>query len=72
MAIVLEHLFEGRKLVDIKGAGYSFPYILAGELLSKDERQDLVDLRLKMDGGSGDEEHRRDLRVMRGYPLDGP
>ncbi|EKD44274.1 MAG: hypothetical protein ACD_71C00189G0003 [uncultured bacterium (gcode 4)] len=72
LAIVLEYLLEGKKLIDIKWPGYAFPYILAGEYLSKDERQDLVDLRLKMDGDKGDEGHRRDLRVMRGYPLDGP
>ncbi|EKD44526.1 MAG: hypothetical protein ACD_71C00111G0001 [uncultured bacterium (gcode 4)] len=72
LAIVLGHLFKGRKLADIKGARYAFPDILAGELLSKDERQDLVDLRWRMDRNSGDEGHKRDLRVMRGYPLDGP
>ncbi len=76
LAIIMESLFAGTKLKDITKVGYSYPYALAWEFLSKDDRQTLVDLRIRMDEKvkwkSWDTNHQRDLRVMRWYPLDGP
>lgn len=74
LAIIMEWLLEWKKLKDLREAGYSFPYILAGELLNKEERQLFVDLRIRMDIDTkwkyGDSQNKRDLRIMRGYPLD--
>lgn len=72
LAMLCEALFEWKSLEEAKRAWYSFPYILTAELLWKSERQMLSDLRVKMDRKwkVWDIYHNRDLRVMRGYPLD--
>lgn len=74
LAVVMEWLLEWKKLSDLKWAAISFPYILAWELLSKEDRQLLVDLRIRMDidvkWKYWDTQNKRDLRLMRWYPLD--
>jgi len=72
LAILCEWLLEWKWLPEIKRAGYSFPYILVGELLWKDSRQKLANIRVKISkkGNGIDGDHSRDLRIMRGYPLD--
>jgi len=76
LAILMEWIFEGKKIQDMKQAWYSYPYILAGELLAKEDRQNLVELRIRMDKDvqwkHGDTNHQRDLRIMRWYSLDWP
>ena len=72
LAILCEGLFAWKSLDEIKRAWYSFPYILVGELLWKQARRRLADLRVKMDQKwkVWDTHNNRDLRIMRGYPLD--
>ena len=72
LAILMERLFVWKTLAQAKTAGFNFPYTLAAEILSITRRRQFINLRIKLTskGRSHDEYHQRDLRVMRGYPLD--
>lgn len=67
LAILGEWLLQGFKVRDLKRASLHYPYMLAGELLSKQERQEFTELHMRMGakGKSGDTNFGRDLRTMR-------
>lgn len=74
LAILTEGLLQGKSLLENKSAGAHMPYILVWELSPYHIRQKFTDLRMRMlsKWKHGDVDSQRDLRIMRGYPLQWP
>lgn len=74
LATLMEWLLEGKSLASMKQAGYSFPTILISELLGGKAREDYIYMRTKMatKWRTVTIDINRNLRVMRGYPLNWP